>query len=132
MSDNSPCSPYLDSDNVYRAILYKDWLKANRTKVSHQAFYRLSKDKSGVSVNPAPEYCTIGLNDPIHGIVSLNVGQVRSIERQDVTPTVTLDVIPSSSTHGNIVNLPYRDENRAEATRLAKLLAEIASVLEQS
>ncbi len=43
-------------------------------------------------------------------------------------PDEYLDVIPDSPTHANIRELPYLDEDRNEAIRLAKLLAEHARI----
>jgi len=119
--------PYTPVQSVFRAVIHKDWLKHNNTRVHHKLFVRFKKDTSGVSVSPTPEYCLLGLTGEVFGIAVLAVADVRSIQKNSV-PVAFLDVIPDSPTHANIQELPDMDEDRNEAIRLAKLLAEQALV----
>jgi hypothetical protein len=123
-------APYADDQDIYRAVIYPDWIKPNDT-IKHQAFFLLRKDTHGLSVNPTPDDCRNNpeFTAPIHGLLHLVVGQVRNEQRQDTGEN--LEVIPSTPTHGNIKRLPYRDENQIEATRLARELAAIARVYEK-
>jgi hypothetical protein len=50
-----------------------------------------------------------------YGVASLQVGKVRELG---------LDVVPDSPSHAQIVGLPYREDDRNNADRLARLLAE--------
>ncbi len=42
-----PLVPYTQAQSVYRAVIYKDWLKNNNTRVHHKLFVRFNKDKGG-------------------------------------------------------------------------------------
>ena len=119
--------PYAPGQSVFRAVLHKDWLRNNNTRVYHKVFLRFKKDISGVSVGPTAEYSLLGLTGDVFAIAVLTVAQVRAIQTQLVPPTY-LDVVPDSPTHGNIQRLPDMDEDRNEAIRLAKLLAEQALI----
>lgn len=110
--------PYACEQIVFRAQLYKDWITSSG-KVRKQAFYRMNKDKGGISVSRTPENCADGLTEPIHGKITLHVGRVR---------TLGLDVIPDAPNHANIQVVPTRDENDRLARTLAEDLANMARV----
>ncbi|MGH9929238.1 MAG: hypothetical protein ACREA9_08420 [Pyrinomonadaceae bacterium] len=119
MIDNPPeLPPYQCEQIVFRAQLYKEWVKNG--KVKKQAFYRLNKDEHGISVSSTEESCGEGLTDPIHGKLTLHIGRIR---------TLGLDVIPDTPTHGNIQDIPTREENDALARTLAEDLADMARPL---
>lgn len=113
-----PLEPYPCNKIVYRAALFRDWIKG--AKIKKQAFYRLEKDQAGVSVSPTPEDCSRELTDPAHGIIALHVGWVRDLG---------LDIIPDSPTHATIVGIPTRNHDYAKAMYLAAELAKIARSL---
>lgn len=115
MSQNLTQPPYDCTQIVFRAQIYEDWVKNGRVRA--QAFTRRLADRDGLSVSPTREDSSAGLSKPIFGYISLHVGWVRSIG---------LDVIPDSPIHGNVVGVPYREENHAEHGRLTRLLAEMA------
>ena len=101
---------------VYRALLRKQWIDEDTGRVKADAYF-LRTNEQGISVNLAsvcsPQQCA-GLFRKCYGVASLQVGQVREIG---------LDVKQDSANHANIVGLPYREDNLADAERLAGLLA---------
>jgi len=119
--------PYTDDQILFRAILYKDWLSADKTKVKHQLFYRFTKDLSGLSVDTEAEACKANFQAPISGLVDLAAERIRGVTHQDGS---RLDVVPTTATHGNIKRVPYRDDDRIEATYIARQLAQVAHVYE--
>ena len=120
-------SAHSDGQSLYRAIIYDNWLRKNNTEVKHPLFYRLDKDVSGLSVDATAEACRANFQEPIYGLVDMTAGQIREIAKSDGDP---LDVIPTTATHSNIKKIPYRDDDRIEATRIAKELAKRANVHE--
>lgn|SRR6185503_908251 len=120
---------YLDDQPLYRAITYNDWLKKNNVEVRHQLFYRINKDLSGLSVDTTPDACRSNFQEPIFGLIDMTAGQIREVvTKQDDDDR--LDVVPITATHGNIKKVPYRDDDRIEATRIAKELARRAHIYE--
>ena len=115
----TPLQPYPCEKIVYRAAIFEDWIRRNRERgkqISNKAFFRF-EGQDGVSVSPTPENVTDGLDDPIHGIISIKVGWIRN---------EGYDVVPDSPTHANIVGLPERTEaqkvqSTGEAGKIAKL-----------
>jgi hypothetical protein len=110
-----------DEATVYRALLRKQWIDATAGSVELDAFYlRKNKNEIGLSVNLAsvytPEQCAARFQT-CYGVASLVVGQVRQLG---------LDVVADSPSHANILGLPYREDNRELADRLAELLAQQA------
>jgi hypothetical protein len=101
---------------VYRALLRKQWIDEETGKVKADAYF-LRASEPGLSVNVAnvcsPENCA-DLFRKCYGVASLKVGSVREIG---------LDVQQDSVNHANLIGLPYREDNLAEAERLAGLLA---------
>lgn len=101
---------------VYRALLRKQWIDEETGKVKADAYF-LRASEPGLSVNVAnvcsPEDCA-DLFRKCYGVASLKVGSVREIG---------LDVEQNSLNHANLIGLPYREDNLAEAERLAGLLA---------
>jgi hypothetical protein len=67
----------------------------------------------------SPEQCA-GLFRKCYGIASLKVGRIREIG---------LDVEQDSVTHANIIRLLHREDNLAEAERLAGLLAKRSRIV---
>lgn len=120
---------YPDDQTLYRAITYNDWLKKNNIEVRHQLFYRINKDASGLSVDTTPEACRANFQEPIFGLVDLTAGQIREVTTRESSDD-RLDVVPTTATHGNIKNVPYRDDDRIEATHIAKELARRAHIYE--
>ena len=84
--------------------------------------YFLRVNERGLSVNLAsvcsPKQCA-ELFRKCYGVASLEVGGVRE---------VGLDVEQDSVNHANILGLPYREDDLAEAERLAGLLAKQSQV----
>lgn len=119
--------PYTPAQSVYRAVIHNDWLKNNNTRVHWKVFIRFKKDTLGVSVGPTASDSLLGLTDDVFAITVMTVAQIRAIQTHPDPPTY-LDVVPDSTTHGNIGKLPDMDEDRNEAIRLAKLLAAQAQV----
>lgn len=107
---------------VYRAILRKQWIDEDTGRVKADAYF-LRANEYGLSVNLAsacsPEQCA-GLFRKCYGVASLKVGRVREIG---------LDVEQDSTNHANIIRLPYREDNLAEAERLAGLLAKRSHIV---
>ncbi|SRR5712692_136880 len=118
MIDARVLEQYSCSQIVYRAATGSDWIRQNG-KVRKQAFYRRQNhDPNGLSCAPTQADCTLHLDRPTHGTITLHVGRVRDLG---------LDVIPTDPTHANIVGVPYREgDDKARATFLASKLAEIA------
>lgn len=106
-----PCSAI-----VYRALLKKTWIDEDTGRVKADAFF-LRENEPRISVNIAetctPKECVKRFNK-CSAVASLQVGRVRNLG---------LDIVPDSRTHANIIRLPYREDNLAEAERLAGLLA---------
>jgi hypothetical protein len=113
MSEFEPLAPDVV---VYRALLRKQWIDEDTGRVKADAYF-LRASEPGLSVNIAsvysPEECA-GLFRNCYGVASLEVGRVREIG---------LDVEQDSRNHANIVGLPHREDDLAEAERLAGLLA---------
>ncbi len=107
-----------DEATVYRALLRQQWIDEDTGKVKRDAYYlRQDRGETGLSVRIAsvctPEECAAKFRS-CYGVASLNVGYIRSLG---------LEVIPDSPSHANIIGLPYREDNRLEADRFARLLA---------
>ncbi len=101
---------------VYRSLLRKQWINEDTGKVKADAYF-LRANEPGLSVNLAsecsPQQCA-NLFRKCYGVASLEVSDVREIG---------LNVKQDSKNHANIVGLPDREDNLAEAERLAGLLA---------
>jgi hypothetical protein len=107
----------LDQDAiVYRSLLRKQWIDEDTHRVKADAYF-LRPMESGLSVNLAsattPAQCARFFRN-CYGVVSLEVGQVRQIG---------LEIEQDSDNHANIIGLPHREDDLAEAERLAGLLA---------
>ncbi|NJL11152.1 MAG: hypothetical protein HC908_16050 [Calothrix sp. SM1_7_51] len=109
---------------VYRALLRKQWIDEDTGRVKADAYF-LRALEPGLSVNIAsvcsPEQCA-RLFRKCYGVASLEVGRIREIG---------LDVEQDSPNHANIVGLPHREDDLAEAERLAGLLAKRAHIVWQ-
>ncbi|NJM72172.1 MAG: hypothetical protein HC862_19425 [Scytonema sp. RU_4_4] len=107
---------------VYRALLRKQWIDEDTGCVKADAYF-LRASELGLSVNIAsvcsPEQCA-RLFRKCYGVASLEVGRVREIG---------LDVEQDSRNHGNIIGLPHREDELAEAERLAGLLAKRSHIV---
>ena len=118
----SQFEPLSEDAIVYRAILRKQWIDEDTGRVKADAYF-LRTNEYGLSVNLAsacsPEQCA-GLFRKCYGVASLEVGRVREIG---------LDVEQDSTNHANIIRLPYREDNLAEAERLAGLLAKRSRIV---
>jgi hypothetical protein len=101
---------------VYRSLLRKQWINEDTGQVKADAYF-LRANEPGLSVNLAsqcsPQQCA-EMFRKCYGVASLKVGDVREIG---------LDVEQDSVNHANVVDLPYREDDLAEAERLAGLLA---------
>jgi hypothetical protein len=123
-SDNaSEFEPLPNTAIVYRALLRKQWIDEDTGKVTFDAYFlRKDKNELGLSVRIASactaEQCAAKFRN-CYGVASLNVGRIRDLG---------LDVVPDSPSHANIIGLPYREDNRARAERLADLLAQQSSI----
>ena len=109
---------------IYRALLRKQWIDEDTGRVKADA-YLLRANEPGLSVNLAsvcfPEQCA-ALFRKCYGVASLEVGDVREIG---------LDVEQDAVNHANIVGLPDRADDMAEAERLAGLLARRSQIVWQ-
>lgn len=86
---------------VYRTITRAGDFRDGRPLAS--AFHRKRKDTDGLSVDydvTVPDGCAPMLSGK-RAIVSLHVGRLRDI---------SLDVIPDSPSHANIVEVPFNDD----------------------
>jgi hypothetical protein len=94
--------------SIDRSILRKQWIDEDTGRVKADAFFLRVKEP-GLSVNLAsacsPQQCA-DLFRKCYGVASLEVGAVREIN---------LDVEQDSETHANIVSLPHREDDLAEA-----------------
>jgi hypothetical protein len=105
-------------------MLRKQWINEDTGKVKADAYF-LRANEQGLSVNLASEYSPercAGFFRQCYGVASLEVGGVRKIG---------LDVEQDSVNHANITGLPYKEDNLAEAERLAGLLANLSQLVLQ-
>ncbi|MBC6480459.1 MAG: hypothetical protein GDA56_24475 [Hormoscilla sp. GM7CHS1pb] len=107
-----------------RRLLRKQWIDENTGKVSLNAYYlRKKKNEMGLSVRIAsvctPSECADRFRN-CYGVVSLQVGSIRELG---------LDVVLDSQSHGQIVGLPYREDDRTTADRLADSLASLSQIV---
>lgn len=112
------------SDNavVYRA-LRKGWIDRDRSIVKSDAYYlRQRINEQGISVNFSIEQSLSALKN-CEGVASINVGEIRELG---------LNVVRDSSSHGSIIGLPYREDNRPKADELALLLARQSQIVWES
>jgi hypothetical protein len=115
-----------DNDLVYRSLLRQQWINEDTGKVKRDAYYlRLNRNEVGLSVNLAsacaPEDCAARFK-VCYGVVALRVGDVRQLG---------LDAVQDSWVHANILGLPYRENDRLSADRLARLLAGLSEIVWQ-
>lgn len=111
-----------DRTLVYRA-LRKGWIDRDRSIVKSDAYYlRKNINEQGISVNFSIEQSLSALRN-CEGIASLNVGGIRELG---------LNVVRDSSSHGSIIGLPYREDNRPRADELALLLARQSRIVWES
>jgi hypothetical protein len=114
--------PLSDNAIIYRALLRKQWINEDTGRVKADAYF-LRVNERGLSVNLAnvcsPKQCA-ELFRKCYGIASLEVRGVRE---------VGLDVEQDSVNHANVVGLPYREDDLAEAERLAGLLARQSQIV---
>jgi hypothetical protein len=114
--------PLPDNATVYRALLRKQWINEDTVRVKADAYF-LRVNERGLSVNLAnvcsPKQCA-ELFRKCYGVASLEVRGVRE---------VGLDVEQDSVNHANVVGLPYREDDLAEAERLAGLLARQSQIV---
>jgi hypothetical protein len=115
-------NPLPDNATVYRALLRKQWIDEDTGRVKADAYF-LRVNERGLSVNLAsvcsPKQCA-ELFRKCYGVASLELKGVRE---------VGLDVEQDSVNHANIVGLPYREDDLAEAERLAGLLARQSQIV---
>ena len=78
--------------------------------------------EQGISVNFSIEQSLSALKN-CEGVASINVGEIRELG---------LNVLRDSSSHGSIVGLPYREDNRPKADELALLLARQSQIVWES
>jgi len=107
---------------VYRAILRKQWINEDTGRVKSDAYF-LRSNETGLSVNLASVYSPAQCAElfrKCYGIASLEVGRIREIG---------LDVEQDSVTHASIIGLLHREDNLAEAERLAGLLAKRSRIV---
>jgi hypothetical protein len=111
-----------DRTLVYRA-LRKGWIDRDRSIVKSDAYYlRQRINEQGISVNFSIEQSLSALRN-CEGVASLNVGGIRELG---------LNVVRDSSSHGSIIGLPYREDNRLRADELALLLARQSRIVWES
>ena|SRR5437764_10466647 len=128
----NPQNPLSDETTVYRAALELTWFTSDKRAIDPAAFYRRTKgDEAGVSIGTTPyAYREAGLVNPIHGVISVNVGRVRQV--RDAELETPLDVEINDYPHGNITNVPPKVKSgprRRLADRIASLLARNAAAI---
>jgi hypothetical protein len=108
--------PLPDNAIVYRSMLRKQWIDEDTGRVKADAYF-LRANEPGLSVNLAstcsPQQCA-EMFRKCYGVASLSVGDVRELG---------LDIEQDSVNHANVVGLPCREDDLAEAEHLAGLLA---------
>lgn len=72
-----------------------------------------------VSYECSPKQCAAGF-DKCHGVASLHVGRIQGLG---------LDVIPDEPHHANIIGLPHKEDDKAEAEHFARQLQEQARLV---
>jgi hypothetical protein len=116
--------PLPENAIAYRSMLRKQWIDEDTGRVKADAYF-LRANEPGLSVNLAstcsPQQCA-EMFRKCYGVASLQVGDVREIG---------LDIEQDSVNHANVVGLPYREDDLAEAERLAGLLAKRSSLVWQ-
>lgn len=101
------------SDIVLRAILRATHIDSVTKKPISAAFMlREGEERLSVSYDQSPQECAAGFKKCC-GVASLHVGRIRDIG---------LDVIADEQHHAGIVGLPSKEDNIAEAERLASRL----------
>ena len=114
--------PLPDDAIIYRSLLRKQWINEETGRVKADAYF-LRVNEPGISVNLAsacsPVQCA-RLFRKCYGVASLRGGGVRE---------VGLDVEQDSVNHANIIGLPNREDNLAEAERFAGLLAKQSQIV---
>ncbi|AFZ07525.1 hypothetical protein Osc7112_3139 [Oscillatoria nigro-viridis PCC 7112] len=111
-----------DRTLVYRA-LRKGWIDRDRSIVKSDAYYlRKNINEQGISVNFSIEQSLSALRN-CEGVASLDLGKIRELG---------LNVVRDSSSHGSIIGLPYREDNRPRADELALLLARQSRIVWES
>ncbi|WP_293350651.1 MULTISPECIES: hypothetical protein [unclassified Microcoleus] len=111
-----------DNAVVYRA-LRKGWIDRDRSIVKSDAYYlRQRINEQGISVNFSIEQSLKALKN-CEGVASLNVGKIRELG---------LNVVRDSLSHGSIIGLPYREDNRSTADELALLLSRQSRIVWES
>jgi hypothetical protein len=89
-----------------------------------KAFLRERKDDDGITV--VPEACLCCQLD-IVAIGAITVGAIESLSNP--VTSEQLYVYQDAEDHALIMNLPYREEHRQEASRLAFMLAGMCKLL---
>jgi hypothetical protein len=114
-----------DGTVLYRALRSKNWFNKDTQRIESVAFLRRpTGDEQGLSINYNCQMseCAPALRR-LGGVCSLSVDEVRHLG---------LDAIPDGRNqrvpHGNIVVLPLRSENEAQAEGLAETLARSAKL----
>ena len=120
----SEFSPLPSDAVVYRAIIKKRWVNTDTGEILPDAFFlRKGRGETGISVNIAtvcsPEDCAARFKCKF--IASLQVGTVRELG---------LDIVQDQYNHANITGLPYREDDLAEALRLASSLAKQSTTIQ--
>jgi hypothetical protein len=124
MTPEEPYSQLTDDAFVYRALLRHFWIDEDTGQVKRDAYYlRFDRRETGLSVNVAsvyePKACAARFRN-CYGVARLQVGEIRSIN---------LDVLRDSIGHANIIGLPYRESDRLQADRLARLLSRMSKIV---
>jgi hypothetical protein len=116
--------PLPENAIVYRSMLRKQWIDEDTGRVKADAYF-LRANEHGLSVNLAskcsPQQCA-EMFRKCYGVASLQVGEVREIG---------LDIEQDAVNHANVMGLPLREDDLAEAERLAGLLAKRSYIVWQ-
>jgi len=107
-------------DIVLRALIRaRHFDRVNRRILAAAFMLRENEEGLSVSYDSTPQQCAAGFNK-CHGVASLHVGRIRDLG---------LDVIPDEPRHANIVGLPHREHDPAEAERFARQLQKQARLV---
>lgn len=106
---------------VFRGAIYKKWIKNG--KIHWHAFRRRKRDYDGVSLSLISNKFE-GLENPIEGVISVHVGHVRDVSRNEYN----LNVEQDKKEHANITGLLcadlYEGEDKIKIYEDMKLICE--------
>src|SRR5262245_16068836 len=109
VSADDPIPPLECNDILYRTVSCDHWVEKETGKIRRHAFRRRPVEKKGLSVDIAARRALqVCIDKPrtkeCHAIGSLHTGQVKDLS---AAHSVTIDVVPDTFDHANIIGLPF-------------------------